>query len=64
MSVGLTMITSPAVLLCDEPTSGLDSWNQHAVVEGGWASGQEQMFVMHQHADPKPALRRFSCFRS
>ncbi|PRW55890.1 P-loop containing nucleoside triphosphate hydrolase [Chlorella sorokiniana] len=33
VSVGLTMITCPAVLLCDEPTSGLDSWNQHAVVE-------------------------------
>ena len=37
VSVGLTMITCPAVLLCDEPTSGLDSWNQHAVVEGGRA---------------------------
>lgn len=41
VSVGISMITCPALLLCDEPTSGLDSWNQHAVVEGGlrWRVG-------------------------
>lgn len=46
VSVGLTMITCPAVLLCDEPTSGLDSWNQHAVVEGEWAGGQAKMCAL------------------
>ena len=34
MSVGLAMISRPAVLFCDEATSGLDSFNAHSVVAG------------------------------
>lgn len=52
VSIGVELVTSPAVLFLDEPTSGLDSYNAHSVVKTicnlAHESGKTILFTIHQ----------------
>eukprot|EP00042_Codosiga_hollandica_P030430 m.176826 g.176826 ORF g.176826 m.176826 type:complete len:358 (+) comp53359_c0_seq8:38-1111(+) len=46
VSIGVQLLTSPAILLCDEPTSGLDSFNALNVVSTLSALAKSQRTVV------------------
>ncbi|KNC99970.1 uncharacterized protein SPPG_05345 [Spizellomyces punctatus DAOM BR117] len=52
VSIGVELVTSPAVLFLDEPTSGLDSYNAHAVMRTicdlAHKSKKTIIFTIHQ----------------
>ncbi|KAI8586885.1 hypothetical protein BDZ88DRAFT_267648 [Geranomyces variabilis] len=52
VSIGVELVTNPAVLYLDEPTSGLDSHNAHSVVRTitdlAHRSGKTIVFTIHQ----------------
>ncbi|KAJ3158376.1 hypothetical protein HDU86_002842 [Geranomyces michiganensis] len=52
VSIGVELVTNPAVLYLDEPTSGLDSHNAHSVVRTiadlAHRSGKTVVFTIHQ----------------
>ncbi|KAI8843075.1 hypothetical protein BC829DRAFT_446307 [Chytridium lagenaria] len=52
VSIGVELVTSPAVILLDEPTSGLDSYNAHSVVKTladlAKSHGKTVAFTIHQ----------------
>ncbi|KAJ3192709.1 glutamine--fructose-6-phosphate transaminase (isomerizing) [Irineochytrium annulatum] len=52
VSIGIELVTSPAVLLLDEPTSGLDSFNALSVIRAltdlAHVHGKTVIFTIHQ----------------
>ncbi|KAI8823548.1 uncharacterized protein EV422DRAFT_359919 [Fimicolochytrium jonesii] len=52
VSIGVALVTSPAILFLDEPTSGLDSYNAHSAIKTitdlAHRLGKTVIFTIHQ----------------